>query len=280
MKELIPALKAIHLKGQGRENLTFEEMILLLLEGVINLGWPDERINLRFKPASLYGPINKILLVQLSSIGDVIYVTPVISGLKEKFPEANLTFLVEETAKDIVTDNPDVDEVLLFPQRRLLKEIQEGNYRKVTKELSLFAKRLREEKFDLTINLHTSPRSAGLTHLSSAKNISGLTLDENGLPFTCGSAWMFYKYFVGCNPVMAGLNPLNLVELSIKMACVDPKVRETKVFIPPATEEKISRILSSSGVKEDDLLIGLNPGSNFACRRWIEEEFACLADLL
>ncbi|MBU0568709.1 glycosyltransferase family 9 protein, partial [bacterium] len=280
MKELIPALREIHQKGQRKERLTFEEMILLLFEGVINLGWPDERINLRFKPASIHGPINKILLIQLSSIGDVIYVTPVIPGLKEKFPKANLTFLVEETAKDIVTDNPGIDEVLLFPERRLLKEIQEGNYQKVIREIGLFAKKLRESQFDLAINLHTSPRSAGFTYLSGAKNISGLTLDESGLPFTCGSPWMFYKYFVGCNPVMAGLNPLNLVELSIKMAEVNPGVRETKVFIPPATEEKISQILSSFGVKEDDLLVGLNPGSNFACRRWIEEEFACLADLL
>lgn len=64
-----------------------------------------------------------ILIVKLSAIGDVIHALPVSYALRQKYPTAHITWVVEPTAYEIVKHNPCVDEVILF-QKNLLKHLK------------------------------------------------------------------------------------------------------------------------------------------------------------
>src|SRR6185436_6047434 len=48
----------------------------------------------------------KILLVRLRLIGDVVFTTPVIRALRRRYPNAQLSYLVEPAAAPIVSGNP------------------------------------------------------------------------------------------------------------------------------------------------------------------------------
>src|SRR5438552_547121 len=56
---------------------------------------------------------NSILLVRLRLIGDVILTTPVIRGIREAYPHARLTYLVEPLSAPVVRHNPHLDEVIV-----------------------------------------------------------------------------------------------------------------------------------------------------------------------
>ncbi|MBP2658981.1 MAG: lipopolysaccharide heptosyltransferase, partial [Firmicutes bacterium] len=55
-----------------------------------------------------------ILIVKLSAIGDVIHALPVAHALKQTYPEARITWVVEKPAYDLLTNNPDIDEIIIF----------------------------------------------------------------------------------------------------------------------------------------------------------------------
>ena len=48
----------------------------------------------------------KILIIRFSSFGDVVLTTPVITKIKEKYPEAQIDFIVYNTFSEAITLNP------------------------------------------------------------------------------------------------------------------------------------------------------------------------------
>jgi ADP-heptose:LPS heptosyltransferase len=86
----------------------------------------------------------KILVIRFSSIGDVIWVTPVLRCLKAQIPNAEVHFCTKSAYAEMFECNPNVDKIhLLSPQ----------------KTLSELASELQKEKFDVVIDLHKNPRS-------------------------------------------------------------------------------------------------------------------------
>jgi ADP-heptose:LPS heptosyltransferase len=54
----------------------------------------------------------KILIIKLSSLGDVIQTLPVLIPLRKKFPDAKISWVVEEEAAEIIKDHPLVDQLV------------------------------------------------------------------------------------------------------------------------------------------------------------------------
>ena len=61
--------------------------------------------------------INKILVVNLAFIGDVILSTPVIRALKEKYPQSSISMLTIPLTAPIAQLNPYVDKVLIYDKK-------------------------------------------------------------------------------------------------------------------------------------------------------------------
>lgn len=62
----------------------------------------------------------KILVIRLSSIGDIILTTPVLKAFKEKYPETSIDFLVLDKFKDSIEGVPYIDNVILFNKERMM----------------------------------------------------------------------------------------------------------------------------------------------------------------
>ncbi|MCK5100545.1 MAG: glycosyltransferase family 9 protein, partial [Desulfobacteraceae bacterium] len=99
----------------------------------------------------------KILLVNLSFLGDTILSTPVIAGLKQIFPKSTISMLTTPISSDLVKNDPFVDEVIIYDKRKkdkgLLKLIRKSH-------------QIRTKKFDIVYSLHRSHRTSTLLYLS------------------------------------------------------------------------------------------------------------------
>lgn len=91
----------------------------------------------------------KILVIRLSSIGDIILTTPVLKAFKEKYPEAVIDFLVLDKFKDSIEGVPFVDNVILFN-----KERNDG-----LRNMEKFGKELKKNGYDYIFDLHSKIRS-------------------------------------------------------------------------------------------------------------------------
>ena len=99
----------------------------------------------------------RILVIRLSSIGDVILTTPVLKAFKEKYPESIIDFLVIDKFKDAISLSPYVDNLLLFN-----KEKNDG-----LSNLVKFAKELSKNEYDYVFDLHSKFRSKIITFVLS-----------------------------------------------------------------------------------------------------------------
>ncbi|HSC55860.1 MAG TPA: hypothetical protein VLC51_01585, partial [Nitrospira sp.] len=82
-----------------------------------------------------------ILIVKTSAIGDVIHTLPSLWSLRAHYPEAQITWLVEEAAADLVIDHPALDCVLVVHRTSWLSDLRSG---RVFRALSGFWEFVRE----------------------------------------------------------------------------------------------------------------------------------------
>ena len=88
----------------------------------------------------------RILVVRLSSMGDVIHALPAVASLKHSFPHSHVTWVIRQRWTPLLEGNPFVDEVIPF--ERTVKNILETR------------RKLRANRFDLAVDFQGLMQSA------------------------------------------------------------------------------------------------------------------------
>jgi heptosyltransferase-3 len=104
-------------------------------------------------------PASRILILRLRSIGDILLLTPSLRLLKDWRPDLRLTVLVERRFRELLVNNPDVDE--------LLDMGESAGLAKLAARLGTI-RRIRQGRFQVAMNLHGGPTSATLANWSGA----------------------------------------------------------------------------------------------------------------
>ena len=106
---------------------------------------------------------NKILIIQTAFLGDVILATPLIESLSSTFPSAQIDFLLKKGNEALLDEHPKLRRVLIFDK---------ANKRKSLLNLT---QEIREEKYDLVLNLHRFASSGLITIFSGASETRGFS---------------------------------------------------------------------------------------------------------
>lgn len=151
----------------------------------------------------------RILLIQLRHLGDVLLCTPALRALRRRFPAAAIDFLSGRLGTEGLAGNPHLDRVLLWepgvqPQRRLVAT-------------------LRERRYDLVIDFQSNPRTAWLTRLSGAPRRVGVRrrgprhlLYTDAVPAPDPAAYMARQRFALLDPL--GISVGDSPELALELA--------------------------------------------------------------
>ena len=86
-----------------------------------------------------------ILLVRVSSLGDVLHNLPIVADILRHHPDANIDWVVEEGYVSLVRLNPHVRKIIPFALRRWRKSLGKQATRD---EIRAFFKHLRQEQYD------------------------------------------------------------------------------------------------------------------------------------
>ncbi len=90
----------------------------------------------------------KILIIRLSSIGDIIQCMGVVGGIKRRFPDARIEWVVRSDMQGVLSIDSRIDRIHPFDKRERLKG------------LLRLARRLRKERFDYIYDAHCNLRSS------------------------------------------------------------------------------------------------------------------------
>ena len=195
-----------------------------------------------------------ILLIRLSSLGDVVLTTPVIRAVRSHFPDAYIAMLVAKQSADVLQENPHLDEIITFD--RLAKN-------KDTSEMLQVVRILRERKFTLTIDLQRKFRTELLMYLSgAAERVGKGRLCTVRVPER-GNKHATTHYF-------------DLLH-AVGIPAVDPRL---ELFLAAPERADAAQRFDAAGVTKAGLKVGLFPGAGWKLREWMPERFAAIGDKL
>jgi len=200
--------------------------------------------------------VQRVLLINSTALGDLLFSTPAIRALKERFPPWELDILVQPGLKALIQHDPQISHSFVFPGRNL--------------RLLQLARELRHRNYDLVIILHgNDPEASLLAWLS-------------GSPFIIGSSRsplnFAYSYSVASSgPYEHAIEKrLNFVRpLGIEVGG-----KRMAIFLPDDVKKKTDRILTKYFGTFPAMLTALHPGGSAAYKHWPLDNFVTLGKFL
>ena len=207
-------------------------------------------------------------------MGDLLQTTPLIAGLKEKYPDSKITLLANKNFADICNDIPFIDELHTFDIKQFApkKTGDEPSLLLIYNYLEGLVDEMKEKRFDAVINLSHSKLSAIFTSLLNVPDVRGLTSTSYGHR-VIRHPWL--NYF--CNVIFnRNYNRFNLVDIYMKSGDVQPFSKRLFLNSSNESEKFADEFLEKNGVSDGDMLIGFQPASSRPDRRWSSDSFAKL----
>ena len=208
--------------------------------------------------------MQNILVVKLSAIGDVIHALPVSYAIKETFPEAHLTWVVEPPAYDLLTMNPYVDEIITFHKKEF-KSI--GGF---LSNYGPLKRQIQRRSYDAVLDLQGLFKSAAIARLAKA-------------PVKLGMCNMRELSDRISRPVIGPHANGHIVERYLDVARALGCRVDQVVFpleVPEREADLTRRIFSQEGGNMGNPYVVFAVGANWPNKRWPTECFAQLSDWL
>lgn len=205
-----------------------------------------------------------ILIVKLSAIGDCIHALPVASALKACYPEARITWIVEKPAYDLLTNNPNIDEIIIFDKAQC--KTLGGFFSYVPGLVST----LRKQRYDLVLDLQGLFKSAAIAYLSGAPK---RLVYCNAREF---SDKISQKV---CGPNSAGHVVDRYLDVVRAVGC---HITEPEFTVTITEKEAVltQAIAKQAGLDITKPYVVLIPGTNWPNKCWPPGHFAQLAEKL
>lgn len=211
---------------------------------------------------------NRILVVKLSAIGDVLMATPAARALRMAFPDGYIAWVVERKSADVVLGNPYLDEVIVWERTKIGSFI--GDIAGFVRSFSKLRSELRSREFDVSVDMQGLLRSALVCVASGAKQRVG---------FADGAeccTWFYHKkYDPGGDEVNAQQRNLDLLKV------LGVESNDTAMYMPVGDDDRdfARRFFAENGL-EGRKVVAFCPATTWVNKHWTPEGWSGVADLL
>lgn len=212
-------------------------------------------------------PLDSVLIVRLSAIGDVVHALPVAEALRRALPQARIGWLVEELAAPLLDNHPDIDRVYTLPK----KQWRRGPFRAVLRDMGPFFRRIRGDRWDAVVDLQGILKSA----LAARACASGAVVGFAGENAREGSRFLYGR---GVRPRAGDIHVveqnLRLLE-GLGLGVPDSPPRGRLGLREDEVREMRGKLAASGWAGER--LLAINPGAGWRTKRWAPARYAALA---
>jgi lipopolysaccharide heptosyltransferase I len=212
----------------------------------------------KFTPLNEY-PARRIVIIKPSALGDIIHALPVLTALRQRFPQAHISWIVNRSYEGLLRGHPDLDAVLPFERGLSHQELMQAAL-----GYGEFFRNLRLQKFDLVIDLQGLFRSGMMALATGAPRRVGLQSSREG-------ALWFYTDVV---PV-ADFSALHAVDRCWLVAEALGAGAFPKVFHIPVAERAQAWAVQMLHEQPRPWL-AVAVGSRWVTKRWPTDHFATL----
>lgn len=236
--------------------------------------------------------VQRILVIKFKHIGDVLLMVPTVRALREKFPQAYITCLVNKGTEEMLTGNPLIDEVLTF--NRSIKKLP--RIRKIIKSLK-WAKSVRNKRFDLVIDLGGGDRGAVISFISGARIMASFDVPREKITFknlfSKLGYLLFHWHFKGKGTLGRRFLFTHLARAKgirehtiehdlnvVRNLGIDTENKELEIFVSDEDRRHIASLLKEKEIGKEEILTIVHPVSRWREKEWRDEGFARACDYL
>jgi heptosyltransferase-1 len=204
----------------------------------------------------------KLLIVKLSSIGDIVHALPVAVAFKRSFPHLHLGWVVEDRNRQVVQGTSCIDELIVIPH----KKRKQGGLRHLWREFRPIIRDLRAKKYEIAIDLQGLFKSGLWAWLSGARVRLGAHRMREGT-----------KYLL--KRVPSRPTSVHVVDQYLDAAhWLGAQVEPVEFPLHISEEARQSAVGLLRGLGADAPFISLNPSAGRDWKRWHIARFAELTD--
>jgi len=204
----------------------------------------------------------KILIIKLASAGDVLRTTTLLSGLREKYSDSRITWIVGASARELLEDNAGIDRVLVYNEKS--------------------ASLIKTEEFDIVISLDKAREAVSLAMLAKAPGKYGFGMDKHGklCPLNKEAE---YSYLLGIDDNLKFFkNKKTYQELIFETVNLEYKGNPYELVLDRKHIDFADSFLKKNNLDKNELIIGINTGAGrvFANKNLKKEKIVDLIKLL
>jgi len=205
--------------------------------------------------------VTNILVIKLRHIGDVLLATPVFASLREAYPDAKLSILVNRGTEEILAHHPAIDELIIAEKGRIGAQLR-------------FLGILRRKRFDCVVDLTDGDRSAW---------ISVVTGSSVRIGFNAEHRWRGLLYSHVAVPLAEDVHRVEYDLAALRPLGLTPRRSRPTLHVSSdddAVAEQTLHDLGADRNSSSEMLIVIQPGARYPLKVWPPERFAELADRL
>lgn len=216
-----------------------------------------------------------VLIVNPFGIGDVLFTTPVIRALKEKFPSGKIGYLCNKRAEPIIKVNPYVDKVFVY-ERDDFKKLQESSLIKWAFEFRWFIRSIKEGKFDAAVDFSLAANLRFLLWLSKIKKRIGYDYRNKG-------------FYLTNSLKLDGYNDRHMVEYYaqvLSLLGISVTNKKLELFLDEKDKAFAEELFRNKRIDASKLIISVSPcggaswGKDAGLKHWDIENYCVLIDKL
>jgi heptosyltransferase I len=214
----------------------------------------------------------RLLVVRLGSMGDIIHTLPAATALRQAFPEASLGWVVEERWAELLCTLAEPRSGPRSPRRPLVDRIHTVNTKawreslfstQTWEQIAAGLSELRAQKYEVAVDFQGALRSALIARWSGAPVIYGAMQPRENL------ASMFYTRQV----MVKGIHVVEQ-NLSLAEAVAGRPLEMPKIEFPH--DEAVEKQCESRLRQVRDFVL-LNPGAGWGAKQWPAERYGEVA---
>jgi len=203
----------------------------------------------------------RILLVSVNWLGDLLFLTPAIRAVRHAHPDSFIAALSPRRGMDLLEGNPHLNEVIPMPEGRGLRHLAGW--------LPLI-RRLRAERFDSAFLFHRSFTRAAAVWAAGIPERIGTRTAKRGWLLTTAVEM----------PPPDTLHKVDLMLRVVEAAGIRPDGQHYDACLRPEDAQAAEQLARELGIGPSDRVVALHAGANWLLKRWPARRFAELADRL
>ncbi len=213
----------------------------------------------------------RILIIKLSALGDIVQSLPVLQAIKDTWPNCKVDWICGEVGKGLLEDHPFLDRVIVYPRAEFGRLARMPiRWPLLLKKLADLRKDLVSVSYDMAIDLQGLLKSGLINFLSEAKVKAGF---DRSREFS----------YIFLNKKVPPYDPdkhavLRYLDLVRALGASSKEIR-FPVHVTEDHFQNAQKLLDRYQINQDNFAI-LIPGTIWPTKRWLTSSFAELAKLI